>query len=126
MSKVSKFYYTRQIDTAQVTVNPITEHAYMNSPKIAPRYTFVAVYDDEAKEIRFGMAKCSPIDNFCKKIGREIAENNAALRPFHIIKDFNGIRNNYADEVIEVMKRMEIKCLKKDTPWMFNSNNILE
>lgn len=126
MSNVVKFYYTRPLEITSVAYNAVYDAIFAKIPKISTRYTFAAVYDDESKEIRFGMAKCNVKDNFCKAVGREIATRNADDKPFHVIKDFNGRRNDYADQVMQIMKNAEIKYLKREYPAFFNKLNNMD
>ena len=66
-----------------------------------------------------------PNDNFNKKVGREIAYNRAITKPFHVINDFDGIRNHYADEVMKFMITTEKTLLKKEYPQIFNPDYIV-
>lgn len=125
MSKVAKFYYTRPLELVNCAFNPIFDEVFAGKVKVSTRYTFAAVYDDEAQQIRFGMAKCNVKDNFCKAVGREIASRNADDRPFYVINNFSGRRNDYADQVMQIMKDTEVKCLKREYPAFFNITNIM-
>ena len=44
------------------------------------RYTFALALDMNRKQVAFGMARVSPTDHFCKKIGRNIAVGRAKKR----------------------------------------------
>ena len=79
MSKVVKFYYTRPLSFLEVAIVPIRETVAVPQQKtrMSERYTIAAIYDEEAKTIKFGLATCVPADPFVKKIGREIAEKRA-------------------------------------------------
>ncbi len=125
MSKVAKFYHT-QPEFVSCAFNPIFNRVFTRKVKISTHYTFAAVYDDESQQIRFGMAKCNVKDNFCKAIEREIATRNADDRPFYVINNFNGRRNDYADQVMKIMKDTEVKCLKREYPAFFNELNIIQ
>jgi hypothetical protein len=72
-----------------------------------------AVYDDESHTIKLGLSACRPQDNFDKSIGRKIAEKNAEEKPFAIINDFNGRRNDYADQVMMLFQNKEEHLLYK-------------
>ena len=124
--EVFKFYYTRPMQWTALGFNPITTLWHYDYPKQCVRYTFVAVYDDANHEIRFGKAKCSEKDNFNKAIGREIAVKNANRKPFYVIKDFTGVRNEFADEVMSVFKHYETKLLKRLYPFLFNRQNAVQ
>lgn len=120
MSKVVKYYYSRPIYKATITMNPIVDKTVISNVRQSKRYTIAVVYDDEDRTIKFGLATCLPSDNFCKAIGRDIAQNNAIKNPFHTIIDFSGRRNKYADKVMDIVKKMELKLLKRDNPNLFN------
>lgn len=120
MSRVTKYYYSSPILKATAFFNPIVNKYGITKESQGKRYTMAAVYDDEDKTIKFGLAICQPVDNFCKAIGRKIAEQNALNHPFHIIKEFSGRRNDYADDVMNIMINMERKLAKKDNPNTFN------
>lgn len=126
MSKVVKYYYTSPILKATISINPILNKTVISNPKQGKRYTIAAIFDDEEKTIKFGLATCQPIDNFCKATGRQIAVHNANNRPFHIIENFTGRRNDFADEVMKVMADKEVKLLKHDNPNLFNVNCFVE
>ena len=116
MSKVVKYYYSRPID---VEINFICDGkkagCVVGQTK---RYAMAAIYDEDNRTIKLGVSTCMPTDNFCKAVGREIAAHNAETNPFYVIKDFNGRRNDYADEVltrfIEKEKKLRYKDLPKD------------
>lgn len=38
--------------------------------------------DSDKDEVRAGFAFCSPTDNFCRQVGRELAEDRLAREPF--------------------------------------------
>lgn len=124
--KAVKFYYTKPIELVTIAFNPTNALIYQTPVKPTIRYTFVAIYDNDAKEIRFGYAKCNPKDNFCKATGRSIAVNRAESNPIHVIKNFRGYRNEFADEVMGVFKFLEKKFLKRLYPNFFNPDNIVD
>lgn len=121
MSKVVKYYYSSPVVKATIAINPILNKTVISKVRQSKRYTMAAVYDDEAKTIKFGLAICQEIDNFCKATGRSIAEHRAETNPFYVIEDFNGIRNDYADEVMRIMTEKEIELMKRDNPNLFNA-----
>lgn len=120
MSKVVKYYYSSPVVTATIAINPILNETVISKIHQSKRYTMAAVYDDESQTIKFGLAICQPIDNFCKATGRQIAEHRAETNPFYVINNFNGIRNDYADEVMRIMTSKEIELIKRDNPNLFN------
>lgn len=120
MSKVVKYYYSSPVIKATISINPILNKTVIGKVYQGKRYTIAAVFNDEDKTIKFGLATCQPVDNFCKAVGREIAERNAIEKPFYIIEDFNGRRNDYADKVMQVMTEKEFKLIKRDNPNLFN------
>lgn len=126
MSKVIKYYYSTPVHFADLANNPLNDKTVVSHIRQSKRFTMAMIYDDESATIRFGLATCMPIDNFDKRIGREIAEKNAINNPFHIIKNFSGRRNDYADMAMDICLAKETELLKKDYPWIFNENNYLD
>lgn len=120
MSKVVKYYYSSPVIKATITINPILNKTVIGKVYQGRRYTIAAVFNDEDNTIKFGLATCQPTDNFCKATGRQIAEKNAIEKPFHIIENFTGCRNDYADEVMRIMTEKEFKLLKRGNPNLFN------
>lgn len=113
-----KYFYSRPIEGKILIKNPITEETHMwNSSKFFRRFTMCAVYDDESKTISFGVAICDETDQFNKRIGQSIAVRRAMSTPFYVIENFNGKRNDYADEVRSRFISMEKKLLKKYYPF---------
>lgn len=47
---------------------------------------FASLKPGDFFEKRFGLAKCHPKDNFCKKTGRELAESKAKVKRFTVVK----------------------------------------
>lgn len=123
MSKVVKYFYTSPVLKMESMGCKHLNRAVAYNLRFGKRYTFAAVYDDEDGTIKFGKACCQVIDNFCKKTGRAIAEKNAIDKPWHVIEDFTGRRNDFADEVMRIMIDEEIRLLKKDNPQLFNPKN---
>lgn len=113
MSKVVKFYYTRPISFLQVAVIPIRNTVAIPNQKTrtSERYTIAAVYDEEAKTIKFGLATCSPNDHFVKEIGRTLAQKRAEEAPFFEVTDFKGTFNDFRHMVIEVGVNKEEELL---------------
>lgn len=113
MSKVIKFYYTRPISFLQVAVIPIRETVAVPAQKtcLGERHTIAAVYDEEAKTIKFGLATCNPIDHFVKETGRTLAQKRAEESPFFEITDFEGTFNDFRRIVIEVGTNKEEELL---------------
>ena len=55
-----------------------------SSMKSLPRLTVCAILDLDAWTMSFGVARCNPTDNFCRKTGRKIALENARTNPVRI------------------------------------------
>lgn len=125
MSRVVKYYYSSPVYFADLANNPINDKTVVGHMRQAKRFTMAIVYDDDSHTIKFGLSICMPNDNFNKKIGREIAERNAESNPFHVITNFSGRRNDYADDAIQICLDKEISLLKKDYPWIFNEENFI-
>lgn len=98
MSKVVKFYYTRPLSFLEVAIVPIRETVAVPQQKtrMSERYTIAAIYDEEAKTIKFG---------------REIAEKRAETEPFFEVKDFDGTFADFRRLVIEVGTNKEEELL---------------
>lgn len=125
MSKVIKYYYSKPIIKGTIAIkdniiNPWFLKTSNNNIKYGRRYTIATVYDDDSHTIKFGLAICQPVDNFCKAIGRKISEQNAINNPFYIIENFTGRRNDFADEVMEIIKDKETELLKNEYHDLFN------
>ena len=125
MNHVVKYYYSKPLYIGNIMNNPTNDDTSIFNIRNGKRYTIAAVYDDDDHTIKFGLAICMPKDNFNKKVGREIAYNRAITKPFHVINDFDGIRNHYADEVMKFMITTEKTLLKKEYPQIFNSDYIV-
>lgn len=126
MNRVIKYYYSTPVYFADLANNPIAEKTVVSHIRQGKRYTMAMIYDDDSQTISFGLATCMPSDNFCKKVGREIAERNAIEKPFHVIKNFSGRRNDYADEAIQICLDKERTLHKKDYPWIFNEECFID
>jgi hypothetical protein len=48
-------------------------------------FTIVGVFIESANEYRFGISFTNPKDNFCKRIGIEIARKRAEVKPFMVV-----------------------------------------
>lgn len=116
MSVVTKYYYSRPRKIGRYVTSMSNETLDVFREIKAKRYTMAAVYDDENKTINFGLAICQPMDNFCKKTGRDIAFKNALAKPFHTITNFSGRRNDYADEVLQIMQAKEQELCNLEFP----------
>lgn len=125
MSRVVKYYYSTPVHFADLANNPLKETTVVSHIRQGKRFTMAMIYDDESSTIRFGLAICMPADNFDKKIGRTIAEKNAIENPFHVIQNFSGRRNDYADEAMGICLAKEQELLIKDYPWIFNEENFI-
>lgn len=108
-----KYYYTRPIRLYTGLVIG-GECIPARKVKQGKRFTFSVVFDDESETIKFGMATCNENDNFSKKIGRELSLNRAKNEPIHVITGFKGIRNEFADEIMEFLVDLETKLILKN------------
>ena len=125
MNNVIKYYYSYPLYQDTFVFNPYADKTYVIKSEPMRRYTMAVVYDDSDSTIKFGLSICMPNDNFCRKIGQEIAVKNAMSKPFYVINDFNGRRNDYADDVMIIVKNKEEQLNKKYYPAMFNDKNVL-
>lgn len=94
MEKV-RFYYSQPMCKANVVV--VSNHrgefdptkivaVSKSSMKALPRLTICALLNPDTWEMSFGVARCNPIDNFCRKTGREVALKNALENPIVVAK----------------------------------------
>lgn len=67
------------------------------------RFTIAAKKID-ANTVQFGLAICNQRDNFCRKIGRRIAEGRAVVRPVQILEIVDSATET--DERTIVMESM--------------------
>lgn len=125
MNNVVKYYYSEPNFAEKMVYNPYANVISVIESKPLRRYTMAVVYDEDDSTIKFGLAICMPNDNFCKKVGQEIAKRNAMEKPFYTINDFNGRRNDYADDVMQIFKEKEQALYKKHYPQIFNPDNFL-
>ena len=123
MNNVVKYYYSEPLYQDVFVYNPYLDCMMVTDSKPLRRYTMAVVYDESDHTIKFGVSICMPNDNFCKKVGQEIAYQNAMTKPFYQINDFNGIRNDYADDVMQIVYDKEVELCKKHYPAMFNVKN---
>ena len=118
---VVKYYYSKPIYVGTYIVNSYDCTTAFTNKHQGRRYTMAAIFDDVKHEIRIGLAICQPNDNFSKRIGREIAYKNALIKPFHIIVNFTGRRNDYAEEIRNIMITKERKLQYREFPQLFNN-----
>ena len=102
-----KYYYSKPQFVGRCFTN-LYGDTYISHLKPLRRYTIAIIYDDENRQIRMGVAVCQPTDNFSKKIGRDIAYQNALDKPFHIIDNFSGCRNDYSTEIYNIITSKEL------------------
>lgn len=81
MSKVVKFYYTRPLSFLEVAIVPIRETVAVPQQKtrMSERYTIAAVYDEEAKTIKFGLATCVPTDHLLRRLVEKLLKREQKL-----------------------------------------------
>lgn len=70
--------------------------------------TFAGVINSEDNQLRIGLSVCSSKDNFCKKIGRLIAEGRAGKKPVTIINLEGVSPKEYCDKFVEYCKSVQI------------------
>lgn len=124
MKNTVKYYYSKPLVFNTIVKHPTNGNDVKVASKQGRRYTIAIVYNYEERIISFGLAICQSIDNFNKKIGGNIALAKAISKPFKVIQNFNGRRNDYADEVIKICIDKETEMLKKTYPYLFNPKNL--
>ena len=108
---VTKYYYSKPVMIGTIITNEFK--ARWKELKNGRRYTMAAVYNEDDGTIKLGVSICQEIDNFNKVIGKQLAFENAITKPFHVISDFDGVRNKYADKVMELFIDKEKSLNKK-------------
>lgn len=92
MEKI-RFYYSRPMYTVSVVALSNHRGEFLpekvvafskSSMKEVPRMTICAILDLDRWTMSFGVARCNPADNFCRKIGREVALKNARENPIFV------------------------------------------
>ena len=90
--KKPKYYYSTPVTIKKSEVLSLNSGVIVGVSKKEtykcrmPRITICGIYDDETDTLSFGLAKCSPKDQFVKSIGREIAYERALNDPICIVK----------------------------------------
>lgn len=125
MNNVIKYYYSQPLSETTMTTNPYNGQIVLMNEKPLRRYTMAVIYDDSDSTIKFGLSICMPNDNFNKSVGQTLAVMNAKNKPFYVINNFNGRRNDYADQVMGILKDKERNLLRKHYPQLFNEKNYM-
>ena len=125
MNNVIKYYYSQPLFEITMTTNPYNGQIVLMNEKPLRRYTMAVIYDDSDSTIKFGLSICMPNDNFNKSVGQTLAVMNAKNKPFYVINNFNGRRNDYADQVMGILKDKERNLLHKHYPQLFNEKNYM-
>lgn len=125
MNNVIKYYYSKPLFETTMTTNPYNDQIVLMNEKPLRRYTMAVIYDDSDSTIKFGLSICMPNDNFNKSVGQTLAVMNAKNKPFYVINNFNGRRNDYADQVMGILKDKERNLLRKHYPQLFNEKNYM-
>lgn len=118
MEKI-RFYYSRPMYT--VSVVALSNHRGEFAPdkviafskssmKEVPRITVCAVLDLDTWEMSFGVARCNPGDNFCRRTGREVALKNAKENPILVEtpprKDIGVWRMNMCKQIEDSINKV--------------------
>lgn len=113
-----KFYYSKPIEFFKSARIKVDGRYYVCDRQTASttgkRMTMAAIFDQDAKTIRFGLAICHEQDRFVKKIGQELAIKSAREKPIMIITEYKGNFKDFLDLVREVGKMEEKRFLKKN------------
>lgn len=92
--EVVKYYYTKPVfiyKGAFLRIDGSDEVSIPNQKfKEGKRMTMAAIWDDDTKEVRFGVAVCHESDKFVKKVGQKLAEQRARENPIMIVSYFSG------------------------------------
>ena len=108
-----RFYYSPSLQVRRIPVitNAEGEVLFVYERREAtceniPRVTVASCYDSVTNTMKFGVAICSPEDQFCRKTGRELAKERALKSPKMTIcgihrKDIVSVSKKYAKELID-------------------------
>ena len=118
---VVKYYYSKPIYVGTYIVDSFDGKTALTNQRQGRRYTMAAIFDADNHVIKIGLAICQAADNFCKETGRQIAYKNAIEKPFHVIKNFSGRRNDYADEIMRIMIQKEDQMRYREFPALYNN-----
>ena len=82
--------------------------------KKLPRITVASVYDKDNNSMYFGVAICSPKDNFKKSEGRKIAYERAMNNPNVVVSNIkknqvHSISKSYANSLIDAEEQKFFK-----------------
>lgn len=126
--RTSRFYYTTPLIFFKGGVLPF---GALSIPEqkvtYSERHTIAALYDDETKTIKFGLATCSTKDRFQKSIGRDLALARAEFNPFYVITDIdeNCSKQEFTAKIMEVFQRTEAQLLVNKYGKYFDSDRII-
>ena len=89
--KKEKYYYSEDLHRAKVQVvinhkQAIIKMGETSEYEALPRITICGIYDNEAKTMTYGVAKCSKKDTFKRKIGQKISYARAITKPYCVVQ----------------------------------------
>lgn len=112
MEKV-RYYYS--VPTYTVNVEVVDDHRggfdvskiismCESTVKRVPRITVCSILNTETNVMSFGIARCNPSDNFCRRIGREVAYKNAKHCPVHVDTAPNKDIGKWRVEICKILE----------------------
>jgi len=85
MDKKIMYRHVRIIDETKMMLNILTGSKYTSIYDIPQKKAGTICLTYDKKEIRVGLAMCSPKDNFSRRIGRELSYMRSVSIPFTVI-----------------------------------------
>ena len=117
--EIIKFFYSTDVTIYHSKLYVIDDQIHKEVctvDKTFPRITICGICDGETW--KFGIAKCSPDDQFVRKVGREIAKERAMSKPI-VISVTNHDR--CVDDFYTFVKNLDPARYLKD--FKFNGDN---
>ena len=105
-SKPAYVKYMRTLLDGQGKVCYISEKFDYKKAKRIPRVCVASVWDKDTRIMQFGVAVCSPKDNYKKAIGRQLAYTRALAQPakrvvLRLKANVRKVSVKYANELID-------------------------
>lgn len=105
--EIIKYFYGAGFETKLESWNPVIGYKLLGL-KQEPRISICGVLDTETNILKIGCARCSPKDQFIKKIGRKLAYDRALSNPMVTLTLTDGevMSHVFFQEARHLEKRM--------------------
>ena len=118
--KHERFYYSDDLTISNLEVLTTSDCNIIASGNLVPkkkfpRLTICGIYDENAHELSFGVARCSSNDGFVKATGRKLAHDRALATPYKKVKVNHLIRKVH-DVFIDECLLIEEEVWNMDFP----------